>query len=570
MGMLGRLRSAFAAPKTTASIGGRGFGSRAYDGARYDIAQMESWTPGIGHPDYEINANRDLIVARSRDLARNNPNVSGAINRLIEMVVGARIMYVPQPNIDVMGKSDDWEDQFVSNAEAWFALWAEDDRFLCDVNRQMNFGALVALAYRHWVVDGEACAVVKMLKRGGMFQTCIQLIDPDRLSNPQGISDGMVPPKGIGRVYGGVEVNDSGAPIAYHVRVKHPADFAYVGTDNFRWERVVRYGPTGRPQFIHAFRADRAEQRRGIPRIASLIKLSKIGETLTGATLDTAILANFLAVGITSQYPTSDVRDALAPSGQETGDGWSLEKQIEYRTKNKARLKGPQVNHLLPGEEIKILSSNHPNDNYVDFDASLKREAASAIGMSEAQYTQNWAGMNFSAGRLQGNETWRAMLHERRLFTQAFCTQVAGAWMEESVLLGHVKAPGGVGGFYKWRGALVRSDWMGPGRGTGNPLQEASANDIDTNANRTNLILTCGEQGLDWRTVLRGSRKVKIAVEAMGLDPIVPIKALAPAPVGGDQTQDDGSSGNQPSRQNDGKFGSKRGKSKQPADGSGQ
>jgi lambda family phage portal protein len=534
-----------------------GFGGRAYDAGRYDIPQMDSWTPAISHPDEEIGSSRELIVSRARDLARNNANVSGAVNRLVEMVVGANIMIVPQPNIDVLGKDDDWEDAWVTSIESWFDLWAEDDRMLCDASQQMQWGGMVALAYRHWVIDGEACAVVKMLKRGGIFQTCIQLIDPDRISNPDNISDGMVPNNGVGKIFGGVEVDENGAPIAYHIRNAHPA-IADAMAERFTWTRIPRYGPTGRPMFIHAFRSDRAEQRRGVSRLAAMIKLSKVSEKLTGATLDTAILANFLAVGITSPYPTKDVVEMVAP-GSADDSGWSLEKQIDYRAKNKVRYSGPQVNMFLPGEEPKVLSSNHPNDNYVDFNASLKREGASAIGLSYAQYNQDYSDINYSSGRLQGNEVWRAMLHERHLFTQAFCTPVYGAVMEEMAMLGRIKIPGGPSGFYKWRGALVQADWMGPGRGTGNPKQEADANDVDTNANRTNLILTCADQGLKWRKVLRGSRKVKRAVEALGLDPIVPIKAVvAPSP---DPT-DDGSDGGDESRQSDGKFAEKRGRPK--------
>jgi lambda family phage portal protein len=535
MGVWQAIKAAITGPTQHAMLGN---GSRAYDAGRWDLPQLESWNPGINSSDSEVILSRDKIVARSRDLARNNPNVSGGVNRLVEMVVGPNIMYVPRPNIDVMGKDDDWEDAWVSNTEAWFDLWAEDDRMLCDVNRQMQFGGQVALGYRHWVIDGEACAVIKMLDRGGAFKTAVQIVDPDRLSNPHNCADGMIPAGARGRVYGGVEVDGNGTPIAYHIRVRHPGDLQFTGTDAFRWERIARYGPTGRVQFVHAFRADRAGQHRGISRLAAMIKLSKISEKLTGATLDTAILANFLAVGVTSPYPTDDVADMMAPS-RDGEDGWSLEKQIDYRSKNKIRLNGPQVNHYLPGEEPKVLSSNHPNDQYVDFSHDLKREGASAIGLSYAQYNQDYADINYSSGRLQGNEVWRAMLHERRLFTQAFCTPIAGAWMEEAVLLGKVKAPGGWAGFYKHRGALVQCDWMGPGRGTGNPLQEANANDIDTQAQRTNLILTCAEQGLKWRSVLRGARKVKNAVNAMGLDPIVPAKQGPGRPAEKDDDQDE-------------------------------
>ena len=73
--------------------------------------------------------------------------------------------------------------------------------------------------------------------RGGRYETCVQLIDPDRLSNPHGLSDGMVLTNG-NRIFQGVEVDEQGAAVAYHIRCRHPNDL--LSTDNFRWERVQR------------------------------------------------------------------------------------------------------------------------------------------------------------------------------------------------------------------------------------------------------------------------------------------------------------------------------------------
>jgi hypothetical protein len=50
-------------------------------------------------------------------------------------------------------------------------------------------GGLLALAFRHRLMDGEALAAILWLPRGGRYATAIQVIDPDRLSNPYNAVD---------------------------------------------------------------------------------------------------------------------------------------------------------------------------------------------------------------------------------------------------------------------------------------------------------------------------------------------------------------------------------------------
>jgi lambda family phage portal protein len=526
MSIVSRMRSALAgAPARRAFFG---WGGRAYDAGRTDTREMEDWNPTINHPDYEIGPARDRVTARSRDLSRNNPIISGGIDRRTEAVVGSRIRLEARPAYEALGRTADWADDWASGVESRFHVWAYGARKLYDVERKSLFGGQVNTAYRHWFTDGEACAVIYQLDRGGTYQTAVKLIDPDRLSNPDSVADNTVLPNG-NKVVQGVEIDGNGAPVAYHVRVKHPADLLGI-EDDFRWERIERESAMGRPKFIHAYRPDRAEQRRGISRIVASMKRSKMLDRYDNAELEAALLNAINSFVVESPYPTSEVQQAFAPGSESGEDGWSLEGQLAYRKDNRVRVNGTQVIHGLPGEKFNWLKAERPSRNYPDFQAAGLRSIAAQFGLSYPQLSQNWADINYSSARTLLNEIWRGLLDDRWLFTQAFCSPIYMAWLEEDVALGNTKVPGGPLNFYKWRDALCMSDWMGPGRGSVDPLKEANAADLDDAAGRSNLILEAAKQGLDYKEVLRGKARVHKLLDRLGLDRPVPPAQAKPDP----------------------------------------
>ena len=94
MGLIQRIRSALSGPSQKAMFTG---GSRSYDAGRWDLREFQSWNPSITHPDEDISGTRDRIVARVRDLSRNNPVIAGAIDRRVETVVGPNIRMEATP-----------------------------------------------------------------------------------------------------------------------------------------------------------------------------------------------------------------------------------------------------------------------------------------------------------------------------------------------------------------------------------------------------------------------------------------------------------------------------------------
>lgn len=497
----------------------------AYDAGRWGSREMASWHPPHSWVNTDINNNRDKVQDRARDMARNHPIISGAIDRRAESVVGPEIRLEAQPAFEAMGKSPEWADTWATATEEQFRVWAQNYQFLADVEMQSTFGGVVETAYRHWWTDGDALAVVKLLDRGGPYMTCIEVIDPTRLSNPNGVADNMLLANG-NRVIGGVEIHPDNYPVAYHIRCAHPAEFGRADGENNRWERIPRFDATGRPVAIHAFKRNIGGQRRGISRFVSAIKRMKMFDRYDDAEIEAALLNAVMAAFMESPMPSSDVRGAMqAPTGNEGDDGWSFDKQLEYRMENSVKVEGVRVIHGLPGEKFTFQRAERPSANYPEFQATGLRSLAANFGLSYAQVAQNWADINYSSARAMLNEIWRGLLHDRYEFVTKFCTPAYAAWLQEAVAIGRVKVPGGPMAFFRWRYELTMCEWKGPGRGTVDPLKEAQANEFELNTGSTNLSMIGDSNGVDHRKVLMGQARDKRLRERLGLEPHVALKA---------------------------------------------
>lgn len=530
-----------AAPPKQKALSG---GGRAFDAGRMDTAETVNWLPTNNDPNDEILDSREKVVARARDLGRNHPVIAGAIDRRAESVVGAKIRLEAQPSFEALGLDAEWADEWSTTTEAKFTVWGQDYRFLCDAHMQSTFGGMVETAYRHWWVDGDALAVIKMLPRGGKYQTAIELIDPDRLTNPDGVADNTLLSNG-NKIVQGVELDRNGAAVAFHFRVTHPASTGF-DTDTFRWERIARFGKTGRPQVVHAYKRQRAAQRRGISRIVASIQRIKQFDRYDKAEIEAALLNAVMAAVVESPLPTADVAPALAPADEEAdGSSWSYAAQFAYRLKNKIKGVGTRITHLLPGEKLTFQRAERPSQNYPEFQATGLRSIAANFGLSYAQLSQNWADINYSSARTMLNEIWRGLIHDRWMFTQSFCTPIYAAWLEEAVAIGEVKVPGRAMNFYKWRPELCMCEWMGPGRGSIDPLKEATANEFELNAGTTNLSMIADSNGTDHRIVLLGQARDKRLREKLGLDEYKPLKgkpdpeAAAAQPGAGQEPQNE-------------------------------
>jgi lambda family phage portal protein len=175
------------------------------------------------------------------------------------------------------------------------------------------------------------------------------------------------------------------------------------------------------------------------------------------------------------------------------------------------------VFQLFPGEDVVTPAATHPNSNYPQFIRFVLQKIAGSLGISYPQLSQDWSGINYSSARALLNELWRSFMEDRRFFTQAFLTPIYAAWLEVEVANGEIKIPGGPVNFYRNKTAICMAEWIGPGRGSVDPLKEANADNLDTAAGRKSTVEAILERGRDPEDVLSEEQYYRERRAARGL-----------------------------------------------------
>jgi capsid protein len=132
--------------------------------------------------DAELLPSYDLLVARSRDLDRNNGVASGAFQSLQDNTVGIGLRLSASPDYRALGRDINWAEDWSRQVESLWAAWANTTA--CDVAGRMTFATMTQLVFRLSLQCGEALALPLWMERPDTpFRTCLQLEETDRLSN---------------------------------------------------------------------------------------------------------------------------------------------------------------------------------------------------------------------------------------------------------------------------------------------------------------------------------------------------------------------------------------------------
>jgi hypothetical protein len=108
-----------------------------------------------------------VLAARIHDLARNDGWASGGVTRQVDAVIGAGWRLSSKPNARSLKIDPDVASDLASDIEAAWKDYAEDPDCWCDAGRRLSMGGLLALAFRHRLMDGDALAVILWLPGGG-------------------------------------------------------------------------------------------------------------------------------------------------------------------------------------------------------------------------------------------------------------------------------------------------------------------------------------------------------------------------------------------------------------------
>lgn len=500
-------------------------GSRVpYDAADSFSDQLANWQPALWSPDNEINIYRDRIVSRVRDLARNDGWASGSITRVLDNAVGANFRPILKPDYRMLalmtGNSAfdaTWADEYGKVIEAHWRSWAQDDpgRF-CDVERKQTVSQMLRLGFRHKLIDGDALAILQYrpdrLGRGrGRYATTVQIVDPDRLSNPQQNFD-------MPNIRGGVEIDGDGAPVAYHIREAHIGDW-WSGAKTMTWRRIPRETDWGRPHVVHDYDHERGAQHRGNGMLTPVVQRLKMLIKYDQTELEAAILNAVFGAYITSPYDPQMVEAAMGEAFDDTSIGAYQDGRVDFHKDRRISLQnGARMPILYPGEDVKAVNAARPHSNFEVFESAALRNIAAATGLSTQQVTQDWSDVNYSSARSAMLEAWKTLTRRRDDFSAGFAQPILSAFIEEIHDTEDLPLPAGAPHFLDARAAYCRARWMGPGRGWVDPVAEKKGAILGMDAGLSTLEMEAAENaGEDWEEMLDQRQREIAAFKERGL-----------------------------------------------------
>ncbi len=493
----------------------RGFGLDApYKGASTVRKAGALWYSSPGSANADFLPWQTTLRQRSRYLSRNNPLAVGAIQTLTDSAIGSGLKLHPSIDREVLGLTD-LQAEIQERAQS--RIWDEWTECIeCDLTRIQNFNELQRLAFITVHESGDALCLAPMLNRSGAtLQTRVQIVEADRIANPNYQPDAE-------NLAGGVETDGTGAPVAYHVLKAHPGDTYSMSMGAYgETQRVRAFGvATGRRNAWLLYERKRPALSRGVPYLAVVLEQMKQGDRYIDQELQAAIVGGSLTVFVTSADGGGFMPLASVPVGGGPARSGANESQVE--------LGYGGIADLLPGEDIKVVSPGRPNTAFGGFMASVVELMGSGTGIPYEFLVKHFTA-SYSASRAAGLELWKFIRPKRSFFAANFCQPFYELVMTEAVARGYLQAPG----FLEdpvMRRAYLRASWRGPAQGQLNPMDEANAAEKRINIGVSTIEQETAEMnGGDWEANHAQRVKEMIARRIDGLEPII---ASPTAPIG--------------------------------------
>jgi lambda family phage portal protein len=446
---------------TTAILGGAG----GYYSGRSDRPSLKEYNPLARDADGDINPGLDKTRARSRDQVRNNPLAAGAINTKVTSVVGSGLACQPRIDRKLLGIEDDRADDWERSALRVWQAWAESTE--CDLEDELDFYQMQELVFRGICESGDILRIRRFLwdeararpGRGSMFATKVQLIEADRICNPDYQWD-------TDRLAQGVEVDADGRPIRYWVRTSHPGTLYLHPL--VRWVQVPVRSASGHRQAQLLYRKIRPGQRRGVPDLAPVIEALKQLERYSEAELTAAVVSSFFTVFLRSEAGDDALGSYVA--GDEDDEAALTEKERA----TEVRMGSGLVMDVGDGfEEPSFANPTRPNAQYDPFMTAHLRQIGAALEIPFEILAKHFQS-SYSASRGALVEFWKFVRGRRQFLVGGLCQPSYDDVIGEAVARGILDAPG----FFEspmLRRAWLGSSWAGDPMPQIDPLKEVAA-----------------------------------------------------------------------------------------------
>lgn len=432
------------------------------------------WNATRTHIDEELKGNLVRLRARGRELARNNSYVRQYLNLLRWNVVGPRGMdYQAQVRNNDGSLSKGFNDRLEA---CWSEWWSAPT-----VDKKQTGVEFAGLALETVANEGEAFIRFHRGRPGDRYGIALELIDPDRVDEQYF----RYPGDGV-EIRMGVEIDEYGRPLAYHVW-DHPVGLVSMVPAQRR-ERVPA------SDILHLFKLVRTNQTRGVTwHAANMFTLNMI-DHYEEAELTAARLHASTSMVLTRKQDTVG-----APLGDENG-------KVEFDANPGSVLIAPE------GYDFNTWDPQHPSPNVAPFLKAMLRKAASGWGISYNQLANDLEGVNFSSmrsGLLSERDTWRG--HQEWLI-EALMRPTHRQWLAMAAITGEVVLDA------RPFARFLEANWIPRGWGYVNPKDEVDADLVEISAGLTSRKRVAAERGQDIEQIFEELRQEQELAAQYGID----------------------------------------------------
>lgn len=479
--------------------------------------EMYHWHPAIVSPNNKIAAEKELDDSRSIDMVQNDGMVRGALTTHRDSIVGAKYILNAKPNAKILGAPEGWSEEFQEVVETRFNLLADSPENWFDASRMNTLTGLVRLGVGTFCMTGEVLGTAEWIRQQGRpFNTAVQMINPRRLSNPNNQGD-------TDRLKSGVKRDFFGAPQSYHIQTAFPNDFTEL--NNYKWKEVSATTPWGRRQVIHIIEQLFPSEARGVSEMVSALKNMKMTKNFQEVALQNAVIQASYAAAIESELPSELVFGQLGMGGgKQFGDALNqyMAGMAAYMAGAKnISVDGSKIPHLYPGTKLTMQPLGTPGGIGSNFEMSLLRHTAAALGLSYEEFAKDYTQTNYSSARAANANTEKFMRSRKKLVADRLAWNIYALWIEEEVSRGSIPLPPGMtkADFYKpmVKEALCNSDWIGASKGQIDEKKETEAALMRIKGGLSTYEAEMARMGEDWRQVFAQRAREEKLIKSLGL-----------------------------------------------------
>lgn len=370
---------------------------RTFAGARVDRLTADLFSGMTsGNGDLKLDLRR--LRNRARTMVRDSAVAKRYCELFVENVVGEHGIRLKPSALRADGNADTALNDKI--AEAW-QRWGEPAN--CTLDGQLGWVELQQALARWEPMDGEV--LLRLVDGVGPFGFQVQVLDPDQLDDTLNVE----PQAGGPRIRQGVEVDQYGRPIAYHIWQGHPND-----TGKGRRERIPA------ADIIHFPIPFRPGAQRGVPWFhAAMVNIN--------------MLEGYLEAALVAARVAASASVAISGNEEDPDDADSGDTPVE--------MEPGKMFQLTAGQTATMLDPKHPTTTASEFYKLCVRSIAAAGGVAYTSLSGDLEAVNYSsirAGLLAERDRYR-ILQQRQI--RYVHSRVYARWLPMAQLRGALAIP---------------------------------------------------------------------------------------------------------------------------------